>query len=81
MSLRKAKRIFSFEVLMKIKVNGEQREFEEGITLERLLSLLDIKLQGIAVDVNREIVPKRMFGETTLKEGDAVEIVRMVGGG
>ena len=66
---------------MLIKLNGEIKEFPEGATIEALLESLSIKAQGIAVEVNREIVPKRLFGASTLNEGDAVEIVRMVGGG
>ena len=42
---------------------------------------LSIKREGIAVDLNREIVPRRLLGSTVLKEGDTLEIVRMVGGG
>lgn len=66
---------------MKIKVNGDVKELPDGSTIEAMLSALSIKAVGIAVEVNREIVPKRLFGESTLKDGDAVEIVRMVGGG
>ncbi|CAG1064646.1 Sulfur carrier protein ThiS [uncultured bacterium] len=66
---------------MKIKVNGDMKELPDGATIDALLELLSIKAQGIAVEVNREIVPKRLFSGTALKEGDAVEIVRMVGGG
>jgi len=66
---------------MKIRLNGEAKELPEGTTIEALLNLLSIKAQGIAIEVNREIVPKRLFGATALEEGDAVEIVRMVGGG
>jgi sulfur carrier protein len=66
---------------MKIKLNGEIKELPDGATIEELLTSLSIKAQGIAVEVNREIVPKRLFGVTPLKDGDAVEIVRMVGGG
>ncbi|OGP13113.1 MAG: thiamine biosynthesis protein ThiS [Deltaproteobacteria bacterium GWA2_54_12] len=66
---------------MKIKLNGEIKELPDGATIEALLESLSIKAQGIAVEVNREIVPKRLFGASTLNEGDAVEIVRMVGGG
>lgn len=66
---------------MIVRINGEERNIEDGTTLEGLLSSLDIKPQGIAVDINREIVPKRLFKETFLKQGDIIEIVRMVGGG
>ena len=66
---------------MHIKVNGEKKELPDGLTIEAMLNALSIKAVGIAVEVNREIVPKRLFGASTLKDGDAVEIVRMVGGG
>lgn len=66
---------------MRIKINGEYKEVAEGTTLDCLLDAFEIKRQGIAVDLNKEIVPKRLFGSTVLKDGDAVEIVRMVGGG
>jgi len=66
---------------MQIKVNGEKKELPDNLTIEAMLGALSIKAVGIAVEVNREIVPKRLFGASTLKDGDAVEIVRMVGGG
>lgn len=66
---------------MKIKLNGDMKELSDGSTIEALLEALSIKPVGMAVEVNREIVPKRLFGTATLKEGDVVEIVRMVGGG
>ncbi len=66
---------------MKVKVNGEYREFPEGTTVRELLSLLGIEPRGVAVEINREIVPKGLHADRRLNEGDAVEIVRMVGGG
>ena len=66
---------------MKIKINGETMEAGEACTLDVLLDLLGVKRQGIAVELNREIVPKRLHAETRLSDGDSVEIVRMVGGG
>ncbi|MBI5587865.1 MAG: sulfur carrier protein ThiS [Deltaproteobacteria bacterium] len=66
---------------MRVRINGEEKDIEDKMTLGELLSVLNIKLQGVAVEVNREIVPKRNLSATPLKEGDSVEIVRMVGGG
>ena len=66
---------------MHIKVNGEKKELPDNSTIEAMLNALSIKAVGIAVEVNREIVPKRLFGSSALNDGDAVEIVRMVGGG
>jgi len=66
---------------MRVRVNGEEKEIENGMTAGDLLTSLDIKLAGVAVEVNREIVPKRNLAETILHEGDSIEVVRMVGGG
>lgn len=66
---------------MNVRINGEEKEISGDTTIEALLIALDIKPVGIAVEVNREIVPKRLHGVTPLKDGDAVEIVRMTGGG
>ncbi len=66
---------------MKIKVNGKEMDIDREITLSDLLERLDIIPRGIAVEVNREIVPKSLYGEKVIKAGDIIEIVRMVGGG
>ncbi len=66
---------------MIIRLNGETKEVSEGTTLGTLLDQFGIKKTGIAVDLNREIIPKRLHEETALKEGDNIEVVRMVGGG
>jgi len=66
---------------MIIKINGETREVGDGITLEDLITGLEIKRAGTAVDVNREVIPKGSYNKKVLEEGDRVEIIRMVGGG
>ncbi|MBI5561477.1 MAG: sulfur carrier protein ThiS [Deltaproteobacteria bacterium] len=66
---------------MNVRVNGADTEINEGATLERLLAMLNIGTQGSAVEINREIVPRRLHGTTMLREGDRIEIVRMTGGG
>lgn len=66
---------------VQIIVNGEEKIFEEGVTIFKLLNELNVKPQGIAVELNLEISPKGKYGETVLKNGDKIEIVRMVGGG
>jgi len=66
---------------IKTFINGAMREVATGTTVLELLNGLDIKPQGIAVELNLEIVPKSKYEETPLRDGDRVEIVRMVGGG
>ncbi len=66
---------------MKVRVNGEDMDIEEGTTVESLLRRLGVNTRGVAVERNGEIVPRTRHSATVLEEGDSVEIVRMVGGG
>lgn len=66
---------------MKIIVNGEQKQIQEGLTVTALLDELGIQKDRVAVELNLDIVPKGRFGEIPLKDGDRVEIVNFVGGG
>jgi thiamine biosynthesis protein ThiS len=62
-------------------VNGEAREVPEKITLGGLITHLALAPERLAVEVNREVVRRAHWVETTLAEGDRVEIVHFVGGG
>ena len=66
---------------VRIVVNGDEREFPEGTTVVDLLQLLDLPEGRIAVERNREIVPRSLHSEMRLSEGDRIELVRFVGGG
>lgn len=66
---------------MKLVVNGEPREVADGVTVEQLVAALGIDRRSVAVERNREIVPRSQHATTTLENGDRVEIVTMVGGG
>ena len=66
---------------MIIRINGSEREVEDGATLETVLEHFKIKTQGIAVELNKEVVPKRLYAGTIIKERDVLEIIRMAGGG
>lgn len=66
---------------MKISVNGKPMEVEPGLTVEGLLTLLDVKREYTAVAVNRDIIRKADYDAVKLSEGDKVEIVRPMGGG
>jgi thiamine biosynthesis protein ThiS len=68
---------------MKFQINGEDREFtDESVpTLTALVATLGMKPDRVAVELNRDIVPRNRWSETSLKEGDRLEIVHFVGGG
>ena len=66
---------------MKIHINGEEKEITDGLSIARLLEELQIRPGRVVVELNRDIVSREAHGSTTLKEGDALEIVHFVGGG
>jgi sulfur carrier protein len=66
---------------MRITVNGEEREVEEGLSVRGLLRLLSIKEARVAVEVNLDVIRRDKLDDRILLEGDKVEIVSFVGGG
>ncbi|MEF8793605.1 sulfur carrier protein ThiS [Thiohalorhabdus sp.] len=66
---------------MQIWVNGEARELPEGRTLRELVEEMGLSPQGVAVEVNQEVVPRGSHADYRLQEGDRVEVVRAIGGG
>ncbi len=70
-----------FHFLMKLKINGEEKEIADGLNLTSLLEELQIRPARVVVERNREIVPRDCYGTMLLAEGDILEIVHFVGGG
>jgi sulfur carrier protein len=69
---------------MKLSINGEERNFADSsmpFTLVALVETLGMKADRVAVELNREIVPRTLWSETALKNGDRLEMVHFVGGG
>ena len=69
---------------MRLHINGEEREFTDSpayFTLTTLVETLGMKADRVAVELNRDIVPRDRWTETQLHEGDQLEIVHFVGGG
>lgn len=66
---------------MKIILNGESRDIENGITLRALVDTLGGDPRSVAIELNREIVPKSNHASTKLQDGDQLEVVQFVGGG
>jgi thiamine biosynthesis protein ThiS len=62
-------------------MNGETREAPEGMTLEALLEWLKLPVDRVAVEVNLQIVQRRLWPETPIRDGDRLEVVHFVGGG
>jgi thiamine biosynthesis protein ThiS len=66
---------------MRVQVNGQKQELADGATLGDLVARFELAPKRIAVEVNRDLVPRESYDRTVLKDGDRVEIVTFVGGG
>ncbi len=62
-------------------VNNESKELPEGTTVEELIVLLGLAAGICAVEVDKQLVPKREHSQCVLREGQRVEVVTLVGGG
>jgi thiamine biosynthesis protein ThiS len=66
---------------MKLLINGEDRNFDGPLTLHGLVERLGMKADRVAVELNRDLVPRTQWPATPLADGDQLEIVHFVGGG
>jgi len=66
--------------VMRVKVNGQDREVAAGMDVSGLITLYNLTPDKVAVELNRRLLRSDRY-QTTLKEGDEVEIVTFVGGG
>ena len=66
---------------MTIRVNGVGREVRQGVTLDELIGLYQLKDRAIVLELNHKVVDRKAYTTSQLKENDTVEIVQFVGGG
>jgi thiamine biosynthesis protein ThiS len=64
-----------------LHLNGESRDFPDGLTVSSLVGQLGMKPDRVAVELNLEIVPRSAWEATHLRDGDKLEVVHFVGGG
>jgi sulfur carrier protein len=64
-----------------ITVNGSPMSVPAGASVADLLERLHVSTPRVAVERNREILPKSQYGSTVLAQGDSFEVVELVGGG
>lgn len=63
-----------------VRINGEDRDVA-GISLSQLLEKDNYNKSRLAVECNGEIIPKKLYDDTILKDNDKLEVVSFVGGG
>ncbi len=66
---------------IEIVVNGQARLAPSGCTLKELLVWLEVDPARVAVELNRSIVQRPAWDQTTVGPGATLEIVQFVGGG
>ena len=66
---------------MQITVNGQSREVTDGISIGELIEGLSLQPLRVAVERNKQLVPRAIHDQTRLSDRDKLEIVTLVGGG
>ena len=59
----------------------QPRRLPPGATVADLVATLGLGPRRVAVEVNREIVPRATYAATVLRDGDTIEVIHFVGGG
>ncbi len=67
--------------MLEIILNGEKKRIAPQCTALELTHLLGLHEQRIAMEVNRQVIPRSRYDQFTFTAGDQVEIVRAIGGG
>ena len=71
----------SDSIATSITLNGDPYPLHAETPLTALLERLNMRRSRVAVELNREIVPRARYDETMIRAGDHVEIINFVGGG
>lgn len=66
---------------MKVTINGDPREIPDAISVAGLLQHLSMESGRVAIERNRDILPRAEWEDTRVQPGDTFEIVQFVGGG
>lgn len=67
--------------MIKVTINGDQMSFEKAMSVNALMQELGLTEGRVALEKNREIVPRSTFDEVLVNDGDEMEIVHFIGGG
>jgi sulfur carrier protein len=66
---------------VKLSINGEPKEWEDGLSLEELIKRLGVRKETVVAEVNRRIIQAEQRPNCKLSDGDQVELIQFVGGG
>ena len=66
---------------MRVRVNGSEADLDPTMTIDDLVSSLGIERRGVAVSVDREVVPRSRWATTRVTEGASIEVLAAAAGG
>ncbi len=66
---------------MQVTINGQPETLDGGLSVAELLALRELEPVRVAVELNEDIVRRKLFPDTVIRDGDRIEIVTFVGGG
>lgn len=66
---------------MTVVINGESQQIPDGLSVTALLGHLGMRSERVAIERNRDILPRALWTETQVQASDSFEIVQFVGGG
>lgn len=66
---------------MKVTINGEPQEIPAGLSVPAMLEHLKLRADRVAIEQNLDVLPRHLWQQTMVAEGDRYEIVQLVGGG
>lgn len=67
--------------MIEFHLNGERTRIKIDVSVEEFLRAQGFELKFIAVERDREILPRAMWTQAKMSEGKSYEVVRFVGGG
>ncbi|MAA75458.1 MAG: thiamine biosynthesis protein ThiS [Salinisphaeraceae bacterium] len=65
----------------RLHINGEEQSFDRSLSVLDLVERLGLHKRRLAIELNGDILPRAEYAQTTLADGDRLEIVHAIGGG
>lgn len=66
---------------MRVTLNGESVEVATTTTLDEVVDSLGIEQRGVAVSLDREVVPRSQWSATLVHDGASIEVLAAAAGG
>lgn len=67
--------------MIRVTINGDARDFPGELSAMEMMATLGLPATKVALERNREVVPKSTYGDVIIRDGDQLEIVHFIGGG